>query len=313
MFDRLLLEPATRNRLLWYVKGDVETCASLVLLGEKGIGKHEALKEIANWLLMLPYGVPLSYSTDFYELGVSKGESLKEQVTDMMNFVSFSPMKAPRRVVLIDDANLINQNVLLKLLEDQAKSCVFLMVAHEELLQTVYSRSVKLTVATPSEESLAGYLRANGKQIDPLLLAASGGRLGYYEKFLEREEYVKRLHRFMDTFNHMERRREILEICGALKEKDPDSYFQLFDSDELLGFFQLLISMFRWNISQTGGIERETPVFLRKDMGELYPQKRTAEILTLLEKQKKMLKKKGRYSRNDFFDLLIKLVDSDTE
>lgn len=310
MFDQLLLEPATRNRLLWYMKGNMESCTSLVLLGEKGIGKHEMATEIARRMLMLPPGVPLYYSPDFHELSASKKSSLKEQVEDMINFVSYSSVKAPRRVVLIDDANLINQNVLLKLLEDQVKSCVFLMVAHENLLQTVYSRSIKLTVATPSEESLTEYLQANSKNIDPLLLVASGGRLGYYEIFKERKEYVSRLHQFMDTFNRMERRREILEVCGALKEKDPDYYFLLFDQHELLGFFQLLISIFRWNISQIGGIAQESPLFLRKDMGTLYSGKQSAEILMLLDKHKKMLKKKGRYSKNDFFDLLMKLVEA---
>lgn len=311
MFEQLLLEPATRSRLLWYMKGNMESCASLVLLGEKGIGKHEMATEIARRMLMLPPGMPLYYSPDFYELGAGRKNSLKEQVEDMMNFVSYSSVKAPRRVVLIDDANLINQNVLLKLLEDQAKNCVFLMVAHEDLLQTVYSRSVKLVVATPSEESLAGYLKAHSENMDPLLSAASGGRLGYYEIFRERKEYVSRLHRFMDTFNRMEQRREIMEVCGALKEKDPDYYYLLFDQDELLGFFQLLISIFRWNISQLEGIAQEPPFLLRKDMGALYPGKQSAEILTLLSKHKKMLKRKGRYSKNDFFDLLMKLVEAE--
>lgn len=308
MFDGLLLEEVTRKRLSWYVMGNPGSCTNLVLLGEKGIGKYRIAKEISSWLLGLRAGVPCSFSLDYFEVGGDGRGTLKEQMGEMLEFISFAPVKAPKRVILIDDADSIEQNSLLKPMESQAHTCIFILVAHGSLLPTIHSRSVLLPVVTPTVGNMERFLADHGEAYDPVLVAASGGKVGYYRKFQERTEYRNYLHRYLDVFNSMKEPRKLLEVSGALREKDPQYLFLLFDKDELAGFLNLLQSMFRWNLTCLGGAVKEPPFHLRSDMQELYQMHQTVNILNLLKEQERMMKTKGRYSKNNFFDLLISLV-----
>lgn len=308
MFENLLLEKMTRDRLSWYVRESADRSNSLILLGEKGIGKYQIAKQVASWLLGLPPGMPHSYSLDYFEVGEQREGTIKEQTEAMLEFISFAPVKAPKRVVLVDNAESMNQNFLLKPMESQTDLCVFILVAHSNLLPTVNSRGVLLPVVTPTNESLSHYLGKYGEQFDPVLVAASGGKIGYYRRYQEREPYKRQLHSFLERFNRMDSPRELLESCGALREKDPAYLFLVFDKEEQAGFLGLLKCMFRWNLSYLGGACQEPPIKLRPDMHVWYPMTKTVRILDLIKQQEQMLKAKGRYSKNDFFDLLMSLV-----
>lgn len=309
MFEKILINSTTLNHVKWFVEGNRATCPSLVLLGERGIGKNLIAKEIAKWFLELPVGAPPQVSLDYYEVSPNRDISLKEQVEEMMAFAAYAPNKAKRRVILIDEAELVNQGTLLKLLEDQARTCVFLMVAHRELLSTIYSRSIVMTVTPPTRKELKDFLLAQNRTPDGLLLLVSGGRLGYYEKFQEREEYLNAIKAFLNVFNHMEQKREILAACGAMKEKDLEYFFTAFNQDEIMGFFHMLEAIFQYNLASFSGINQELPITIRPDLPQLYDRETTAELLFSLERDKRRMRRSEGYSKNDFFDLLIKLVE----
>lgn len=309
MFEKILINSTTLNHVKWFIEGNRATCPSLVLLGEKGIGKSLIAKEIAKWFLELPVGAPPQVSLDYYEVSPERDSSLKEQVEELMAFASYAPNQAKRRVILINEAELINQGTLLKLLEDQAKTCVFLMVASRDLLPTIYSRSIVFTVSPPSRKELKDFLSAQNRTVDNLLLLVSGGRLGYYEKFQGKEEYQNAIKKFLNVFNHMEQKREILAACGALKEKDPDFFYTAFSQDEIMGFFHMLEAIFQQNLASFSGISQELPIPIRTDLPQIYDRETTAGLLFSLERDKQRLRRNGGYSKNDFFDLLIKLVE----
>lgn len=308
MFDDLLLEEVTKKRLSWYVSEKQERCTNLLLLGEKGIGKYQIAKEIASWLLRIPRGMPNHLSLDFFEAEECGGGTRKEQMEAMMEFISYAPVRASKRVILIDDADDVEQNMLLKPMESQAHTCIFILVAHSSLLSTIQSRSVLLPVVTPSEENMELFLKAHEEVYDPVLVAASGGKVGYYRKFQERADYRDHLHRFLKTFNEMKDARDLLEISGALREKDSQYLFLQFDKDELAGFLNLLRTIFRWNLTCLSGCTKEPPFPLRTDMQDMYQIQQTVQILEVLKQQEQMIKVKGRYSKNNFFDLLISLI-----
>ena len=309
MFEKILVNASTLGRLSWYIRGEIATCPSLVLLGEKGIGKSLIAKELASWLLELPVGVPPVCSIDYFEVSGERPGSLKEQMEEAVTFVSFAPVQAKRRVVVIDDAELVRQSVLLKLLEDQAKNCVFILVTSKELLHTIYSRCLVLATATPTRGDLMDFLKKNGEPVDELLLLVSGGRLGYYKQFLEDEVFRDQMAQFVNTFNQMRDKRELLEVCGALKEKDPNYYALLFTETQMRGFFHLLEAIFRYILSAANEVQQALPVAMRPDLVALYSREQAAEILFTIEKHSRWLATKGRYSKNDFFDLLMLLVE----
>lgn len=309
MFENILVSPSTLGRLHWYVQGNAAAYPSLVLLGEKGIGKSLIAKELASWLLGLPIGVPPICAIDYYEVGTERPDSLKEQMEEAVTFVSFAPVQAKRRVVVINDAELVRQSALLKLLEDQAKTCVFILVTSKELLHTIYSRCLVLATATPTREDLLDFLTKNGEPVDELLLMASGGRLGFYKQFMEDEVFRSQMAQFVNTFSQMHNKRELLEVCGALKEKDPNYYALLFNETQMRGFFHLLEAIFRYILAAADGVPQALPVTIRPDLVSLYSREQAAEILFTIEKHSRWLATKGRYSKNDFFDMLMLLVE----
>ncbi len=93
---------------------------------------------------------------------------------------------ASRRVFLIDRAETLNeqaQNALLKLLEEPPQGVTFILVVSgkTQLLETVVSRCVLLSVSVPSTEEALDYLKQHSKKSEPELRAAlstAGNRLG---------------------------------------------------------------------------------------------------------------------------------------
>lgn len=93
---------------------------------------------------------------------------------------------ASRRVFLIDRAETLNeqaQNALLKLLEEPPQGVTFILVVSgkTQLLETVVSRCVLLSVSVPSTEEALGYLKNHSKKSEEELrqiLEAAGNRPG---------------------------------------------------------------------------------------------------------------------------------------
>lgn len=104
---------------------------------------------------------------------------LIEQVREIQSALMVTGHQSGRRVVVIEPAHAMNTftaNALLKLLEEPPEGCVFILVssAPRRLLPTIRSRCQAWTVARPSREALAGWLRGRDRD-GQALLAACGG------------------------------------------------------------------------------------------------------------------------------------------
>lgn len=90
-----------------------------------------------------------------------------EQIRDVLRVVPFQPVEAPQRVVLIDEAHVMNDeaaNALLKTLEEPPSRTRFILISSlpSSLLVTIRSRCQRLAFGRLSERDLATLLSRRG-------------------------------------------------------------------------------------------------------------------------------------------------------
>ena len=152
---------------------------ALLFLGEAGIGKKLCGQILAAAILCghehAPCGVcdncramMAGTHPDYYELLPEvRGKSTRiiriEAIREMQTVVSRSAVQAGRRVVLIDDADTMNEpaaNSLLKTLEEPQGQVTFILIAQNRsrLLSTIVSRCMPVSFGMLSPEELQGEL-----------------------------------------------------------------------------------------------------------------------------------------------------------
>ena len=109
---------------------------------------------------------------DYYELTPEKrgkGQAVIriEQIRELQREASRAPVMSGRRVLLIDDADRMNEaaaNSLLKTLEEPVGNVTFILVtsARSALLDTILSRCMPLSFGMLSREHIAQILQARG-------------------------------------------------------------------------------------------------------------------------------------------------------
>ena len=107
----------------------------------------------------------LNSHPDYYCLNVEEDEKLItiSSVRDTTEFLSVSPHLGRHKVVLVEDANLLNinsSNALLKILEEPPSYAVFILLSDNvgKLLPTIISRCQKYKLSVPSINVANAYL-----------------------------------------------------------------------------------------------------------------------------------------------------------
>lgn len=159
---------------------------ALLFTGAAGIGKKLCGQILAAAILCgheKPCGIcdncrsmMAGSHPDYYELLPEvRGKSTRliriEAIREMQTVVSRSAVQAGRRVVLIDDADTMNEpaaNSLLKTLEEPEGQVTFILIARDRsaLLPTIVSRCMPLSFGTLSPEEVKGEL--GKRQLPPL-------------------------------------------------------------------------------------------------------------------------------------------------
>ncbi len=121
------------------------------------------------------------------------------QIREALDFLALTGLKSVKRVLLIDDANLMNNqaaNALLKGLEEPAEGSLMLMVCHDlaRLPATIRSRCMLQACAPLSEHDMRKVLSAQQMDEDllPLAMALGQGSPGRVAPLLD-EQYAKAL------------------------------------------------------------------------------------------------------------------------
>lgn len=176
-----------------------KVCRSLILVGEKGVGKRTLASYIAMQLLCerqdgTPCGeckncrmAQKNAHPDVIWISPS-GKSENFRVDDLrpvVSDVSVAPNEGRLKIYIIpgiDKALAAAQNILLKVFEEPPAHVAFIMTAEEKdkVLETIRSRAIAINVPLASEKDCIQALADNGIPQDKaeLAYAVCGGNIG---------------------------------------------------------------------------------------------------------------------------------------
>lgn len=183
---------------------------ALLFTGIEGIGKNLTAKVLAKVLFCSGEEKPCNICPscrafdaqnhpDFYYLEPEgKANNIKiEQIRQMQSQIALSPYLADKRVVIINDAETMNEaaeNSLLKTLEEPTGDVVFILVTANKdlLLPTILSRCMKLYFAPLSEDEIKIILKSKyAVEEDKATVIAklSGGSMKRAISFLDDDNF----------------------------------------------------------------------------------------------------------------------------
>lgn len=286
----LVLNKRTENIISNYMKGDSHLSQSVILKGEKGLGKYHASLILAEYLLDYK-GDDMINHPELHIINPENGLINKDIANEIILLSKYRATSVPRKVFIINDANKMNLNAansILKIIEDGLLHSVFLFVAHENLLPTIESRCIEIPFYSISYVDYEKY----NSQIDKVAWLACNGRLGRYNYIIENGSFHNKLKEFYCVYEDIGTGVELLKVCGALKEKDKNNVYEIFSNDELNIFICFLRSLFIEEL-----IKRQ-----RVNSADCL------QILEIIDKALNMMKQKGIFSKNDFFDILRNII-----
>lgn len=269
-----------------------------ILQGQKGLGKCFAACRIADAVLKKDaFSHP-----DFFMLEPDENIIGMEQIGSVRDFVSYVPVDAERKVIVINDADKMTisaQNAILKILEECTGSNLFLLVAHDNLLSTIRSRAITIPFSPLSNDEM----RELYPDADECLLALAAGRPGIYKMYEKDTGYVKDCKSIFACLSGMNSKRELLEVFHQVKEKDKENFYEKYDQNRIITLLEALRTAFLSTLTRHDicfcNLEKVTAMYEK------------IEIFTIIEKIStdiEQIKKKGLYNKNNFFDLVCSML-----
>lgn len=272
----------------------------LILQGEKGIGKRMAADYIARKLLDTDN---LMSCPDHAVVESINGTILLEQLDEIKRKSLYHPSSSKYKVFIIDDANTMNtysQNSLLKLIEDGNATNIFIFVAHAPLINTIHSRCETIRVSSPSNYEVEEYFKAMELHLDKTIMKIADHRVGLYNLMLDDEKFVEDCKNIINLFFNMKNKRELLTMFGQVKEKDSNNFYEAYASEKVVMFIKYLRGLFVdivYNIM-------EFPHVKELAVKHLFSIGHCLDIIDKLDEHIERMGIKGRYTKNDFFDLI---------
>lgn len=142
-----------------------------------------------------------------------------ETARDIASFLSFAVAEAERKVVIILNCHkgtVEFQQAILKLLEDNAERCSFLITAEKELLPTIHSRCYTIPVRGWDFSRMMTWIVKNQLAINETALSLADGRPGLYRELIKEESFLTKTERFIKDIESAPQKAVI--GLGALEE-----------------------------------------------------------------------------------------------
>ncbi len=274
----LLGQDLARDRLLKMV---VQTRVPQTLLfsGPQGVGKNLAAMMLAQALSCrepengdacgkCPACIQIQRKLypDLLLIAAENQQIKINQVAEIQDFISYSPLVGEHRIVIIKDAHKLNltaANALLKTLEEPAPAVLFILLSHRHhlLLATILSRCLRLQFVSLPQAAVVKILEQQepvGEDAavsgDAILAAAawSGGSMGRAQFFLV-EENLAWGREFIGKFSHLPQ----ATILAALDLAEVTAQF----AEREMVFFLLRSFLHDALLSAQGiGMQRESEV-----------------------------------------------------
>jgi len=186
--------------------------AALLLTGMEGVGKCFTafqLAQVVNCRQAAPGDacgvcpdcrqIARRVHPDVLLIEAEKNQIKIDQIRELHHYLGFAPLSGRFKVVIINDAHLLNAaaaNALLKTLEEPPAQTLFMLVTHRQqlLLPTITSRCISLSFKPLSYDALRQILTAREKDVEVKLMdqaiALGGGSVSMTQYFLDENRLV---------------------------------------------------------------------------------------------------------------------------
>lgn len=281
---------------------------SMVLLGERGMGKRQVSERIAASDLGIDPR-QLRYCPQYTLLEPDSGTITSDMLKNAFDKTIYKSDKP--HVVIIDDADKMSeaaQDRLLKTLEDGSEHSTVLLVCHDRPSDTIMSRCGLLRFPEIGTESIRDFF---GGKINETALMGCKGAPGRYVRLSQDDTYLKETENIIKVLLTTEGKRglrNILEAGHCLREKDSANIAESFDSFQMESFFFAIAELFKSTLIFNAGIK---PGY-RLNFGGISKLYAEEELLFLLKKSASLAGActvKGRYNKNDYFEFLMDLIN----
>lgn len=279
----------------------------LILFGDKGMGKGKVAEYIARQILGVSEESALDLHPDYYSIHPDKGMIRVGQMESLHDWCAYVQVKAPKKVIVIYDAGLMNdnaQNALLKLLEDGSENHTVILVSEHQMLDTIKSRCQTIVFhkldAMQLEQALKSINPDMDERVKQTACLLADGHVELLKGILSHESFLKTMVTYMDCLSGFEKKREILEAIGGVREKDSTYLYDgLKDREsELRLFLKCNVTMFVNALYAKAGIVKPDSLTTHL-IGKFNLQELTVIVDAFVEGVYKLEQKK--FTRNDFF------------
>lgn len=291
--------------------------AALLLTGMEGVGKCFTafqLAQVVNCRQAVPGDacgicpdcrqIARRVHPDVRLLEAEKNQIKIDQIRELHHYLGFAPLSGQFKVVIINDAHLLNQaaaNALLKTLEEPPPQVIFMLVTHRQqvLLPTILSRCIALTFKPLSQKALRQIIALDEKSAPSLIdraAALGGGSVSRTRYFLDKDRLAWR-----DDF--------LAGICALT----PENYEDVFalaeeiskDAENIEVVHYMLETFVRDALILSNSSDGNDPVLFHADQRELlckFAAHRTSEELV------SWLEELNRLQSHLLFNINVKLA-----
>ncbi len=244
-----------------------------IFSGSEGVGKKKTAIELSKIILKTDY-----YLTHPDFMIVEREKNIKvDDISECNKFLSEKPISADKKVLIIDNAELMNvysANKFLKTFEDTPDyTHVFLITSKKnELLDTIRSRAVTIEFSNNSFDDVRSYLSSEYEDDFAYEIASiARGSIGFAQKIIDDENLYHVIHYPLELLQAIinGRRASIIDISSKIG----DDYVEIFLNN--LQYFFRDIFMIKVNknadlvyYASKKSILEDHSIFIKKDVLE---------------------------------------------